>query len=236
MNLKRELAAIEAANKQLQESIAEQEQVFLKQREQMEKAKITLSKMQAEQHDKVSRMEQDFLHAKMKRSVDDIYSNEISVHDKGHSSDKFELDKADNLSRKLSGKSQSKSLSIKKAPEENRFVTINFDSREQDLKHQTSQDGAPDSSAMDKNQIRKQVKNYDMDDQTKAFLENYLLEDHKQKDLVLEKEALPTGLSEDKPAAHSKDPSRDAEAKKADSLPPHPANQGRQPSEGKLKT
>lgn len=212
--VKKELNAIEAANKQLKESIAEQEQVYLKQKEQMEKAKITLSKMQAEQQAKVQKMEIDFLQAKMKKSIDDIYSNEVSVHDKAHEAHNYNFDGKEDPVRGLSGKSNSKSLSIKRGQDENKFVTINFDGRQKGPINKNSHLDGSDSTPMDKNQLMNQVKNYDMDDQTKAFLENYLLDEAKPKDLLMEKEVLPTGLSDDRVGEPQKDQSRDSEAKK----------------------
>lgn len=212
--MKKELNAIEAANRQLKESIAEQEQVFLKQREQMEKAKITLSKMQAEQQARVQKMELDFLQAKMKRSIDDIYSNEVSVHDKEQAMDKFDHEKEEKQQRGLSGKSNSKSISLRRGNEEPKFVTIKFDERDKGSHGKKPSLSGNETSAMDKNQIRNQVKNYDMDDQTKAFLENYLLDDAKPQDPLLEKEILPTGLSDDKVGDHSKELIQDFDLKK----------------------
>lgn len=218
VTVKREIATIEAANKQLQGSISEQEQVFLKQREQMEKAKVTLSKMQAEQQEKFNRLEMDVLQAKVKRSVDDIYSNDVSVQEKINTREKFELIKDEKHPRDQSGKSLPKPLPVKKEEDEPEFITINFDGTQKENPVPKAELKSEDASSLDQKQMMKQVKNYDMDDQTKAFLEHYLMDETKPKDSVLEKEEIRTGISEERNDSPPKDKAPENNIKKTESL------------------
>lgn len=174
-------------SRQVKASLAEQEQVLVHQKEQIEKVKHAISKLYAEKQELLHRIELSYHSAKLGRTADENYSKDVSFHHKAGSIDKNSVDREPLSTRKASAKSQSQTNGQIKTAEEDNYITVHFNSKAGVKK--AHKDQVPDEEELpaNHNQLMKQVNNYEMDDESKKFLEQYLKEDPKPSQKKIQK-------------------------------------------------
>lgn len=173
--MRKELAAIEEANRQIKESIAEQDKVFEYQKEQIEKAKAAITKLHEDKQQMIHRLEMSYHAAKVNKLGDEYYSKDQSFHNRGGSIDRMSHDIYPLSTRKGSAKSNSQSQANMRRSDGNKFITIHFDRDKKTVEGGEKVNG--DKSDLDQGQFMKQVNSYEMNDEAKKFLEEYLKDD-----------------------------------------------------------
>jgi hypothetical protein len=166
-------------SRQVKESLSEQERVLQHQKDQIEKVKLAISKLYSEKQELLQRIELSYHSAKLGREVDGNYSKDVSLNHKLGSVDKNLEDKEPLSSRKASAKSHSQSQHQFKQEEEDKYITIHFNSKEDQKKPALGQELADEEKLVTHQQLMNQVKNYEMDADSKKFLEEYLKDDRK---------------------------------------------------------
>lgn len=208
-SVRKELAAIEEANRQIKESIGEQDKVFEYQKEQIEKAKASIGRMHEEKQQMIHRLEMSYHASKVNKLGDEQFFNDYSLNHRAGSIDRTSQDRHPFSTRKGSAKSNSQSQAHVRQSDSNKFITIHFDKKQAEPKSNGDLNKVAGGSVDDKKQMIKQVNSYEMNDEAKKFLEEYLKEDIDTTDQPVIK------ASDRKPQSESMQSIKPAETSKA---------------------